>query len=99
MTLSSLSDSLKQRMQDASPLMRGVVAASAIDIATEVITAILPVGLAEHVKPLYVKNRTLTVTCASSIAASEIRLRQAEIVATINERLGVSEVDRLRYLV
>ena len=86
-------------MQDASPLMRGVVSASAVEIAVEVITELLPAGLAEHVKPLYVKNRTLTVTCASSVAAQEIRLRQAEIVSMINERLGVSEVDRLRYLV
>jgi predicted nucleic acid-binding Zn ribbon protein len=99
MTLSSLSDSLKQRMQDASPLMRGVVAASAIEVATTVIAEMLPAGLVEHVKPLYVKNRTLTVTCASSVAAQEIRLRQAEIVEQINTRLGVSEVDRVRYLV
>lgn len=97
--MSSLSDSLKQRLGDKSALMRGVVAASAVDVATEIITELLPAGLAEHVKPLYVKNRTLTVTCASSVSAQEIRLRQAEIVEKINAKLGVSEVDRIRYLV
>lgn len=51
-----------------------------------------------YAKPLFLKNRTLTVTCGTSAVAQEIRLRQIEIVEKINERLGKKEVDRIRYL-
>ena len=51
-----------------------------------------------HAKPLFLKNRTLTVTCSSSTVAQEIRVNQAKIVEKINEKLGKNEVDRIRYL-
>jgi hypothetical protein len=54
--------------------------------------------LSAHAKPLYLKNRTMTVTCTSSVLAQEIRLNQAKIVAKINKYLGGKEVDRIRYL-
>jgi hypothetical protein len=52
----------------------------------------------KHVKPLYLKNRTLTVSCNSSTAAQEVRLNQVKIVDSINNMLGTIEVDRIRYL-
>ncbi|EKE06228.1 MAG: hypothetical protein ACD_19C00037G0001 [uncultured bacterium] len=52
----------------------------------------------EHTKPLFLKNRTLTVSCASSVMAQELRLNQKELIEEINKRIGKSEVDRIRYL-
>ncbi len=52
----------------------------------------------KSVRPLYLKNRTLTITCTSSDIAQEIRSNQASIVEKINEKLGSKEVDRIRYL-
>lgn len=49
-------------------------------------------------KPLFLKNRTLTITCSSSAMAQEVRLHQQEIVDKINQKLGKNEVDRIRYL-
>tara|TARA_B100000700_G_C14684919_1_gene687082 strand:+ start:284 stop:583 length:300 start_codon:yes stop_codon:yes gene_type:complete len=51
-----------------------------------------------HVKPLFVKNRTLTVTCSSAAVAQEIRMNQAKVVKKINEEIGNKEIDRIRYL-
>jgi predicted nucleic acid-binding Zn ribbon protein len=58
-------------------------------------------GIAEAIKvrPLFLKNRTLTVTCSASAIVQEIRLNQAKIVEKINEKIGKNEVDRIRYLV
>ena len=53
----------------------------------------------KKIDPLFLKNRTLTVTCGSSALAQEIRLNQAQIVKKINQKLGKKEVDRIRYLV
>ncbi len=55
-------------------------------------------SIANQIRPLYIKNRTLTITCSSAAVAQEIRLRQAEIVEGINAKLGQKEVDRIRYL-
>lgn len=49
-------------------------------------------------KPLFLKNRTVTVTCMNSTIAQEIRLHQQEMVDKINLKLGKKEVDRIRYL-
>lgn len=52
----------------------------------------------QFIKPLFLKNRTMTVACSSSTIAQDIRLNQAKIVEKINEILGTNEVDRIRYL-
>ncbi len=53
---------------------------------------------ADKIDPLFLKNRTLTVTCANSDIAQELREAQEEIVVRINKMLGRDEVDRIRYL-
>jgi predicted nucleic acid-binding Zn ribbon protein len=53
---------------------------------------------AKHAKPLFLKNRTLTITCSTSSIAQEIRLNQQTLVDKINDKLGKKEVDRIRYL-
>lgn len=50
------------------------------------------------VNPLFLKNRTLTVSCPNSIIAQEVQIHQLEIVDKINLKLGKKEVDRIRYL-
>ena len=53
---------------------------------------------ADNIDPLFLKNRTLTVTCSNSDIAQELREAQEEIVTKINKMLGENEVDRIRYL-
>ncbi|MBT4121197.1 MAG: DUF721 domain-containing protein [Candidatus Magasanikbacteria bacterium] len=52
----------------------------------------------KKIDPLFLKNRTLTVTCANSEIARELREAQEEIVVEINKMLDQDEVDRIRYL-
>ncbi len=54
--------------------------------------------IGRQAKPLFLKNRTLTVSCSSSTIAEEIRSNQQEIVDKINEKIGSHERDRIRYL-
>jgi len=53
---------------------------------------------ADKIDPLFLKNRTLTVTCANSDIAQILREAQEEIVVKLNDMLGENEVDRIRYL-
>jgi predicted nucleic acid-binding Zn ribbon protein len=72
-------------------------ASAVVEIAAEIFKVEFP-GLDDRLKPLYLKNKTLTVSCASSTIAQELKLRETALVHTINERLGYSGVDRIRYL-
>lgn len=98
MTFSPLGDTLKDKMKTQKPLQKQVEAAQVVEIAEEVFKKIFGEEQAVHAKPLFLKNRTLTVTCSTSAIAQEIRINQAKIVDKINEKLGKKEVDRIRYL-
>jgi len=69
-----------------------------IEIAQKVFADVFGKETAIHAKPLFLKNRTLTVTCSSSSMAQGIRMNQKQIVDKINDKLGKIEVDRIRYL-
>ncbi len=83
---------------EKSTLKKQVEASQVVDFTKEVLVELFGNELAHHAKPLFLKNRTVTITCASSAIAQEIRLNQEEIVRKINEKLGKNEVDRIRYL-
>jgi predicted nucleic acid-binding Zn ribbon protein len=69
-----------------------------VEIAEAVFAEIFDKSMAVHAKPLFLKNRTLTVTCSSPDAAKEIRTNHRTIVDKINDKLGKKEIDRIRYL-
>lgn len=69
-----------------------------IEYAQSVLDGMFGAEQASHAKPLFLKNRTVTITCSTSAIAQEIRLNQQTIVDKINEKLGKKEVDRIRYL-
>jgi len=97
MAFTPLGDALNNKLSGKGPLKKQVEAAQAVEIAKKVFEELFPT-IASHANPLFLKNRTLTVSCSSSAMAQEIRLNQSTIVDKINEKLGKQEVDRIRYL-
>lgn len=51
-----------------------------------------------QVKPLYLKNKVLTVSVKNSVLASEFQLRQKQIIEKINQRFQKTVVSKLRFL-
>lgn len=96
MAFSSISDTLHEHA--SSKVGKQVDAALVIEHTNTVLADLFGSELAAEAKPLFLKNRTLTITCTSSAMAQELRLNQAAIVEKINEKLGKEEVDRIRYL-
>ncbi|OGL88391.1 hypothetical protein A3H75_01780 [Candidatus Uhrbacteria bacterium RIFCSPLOWO2_02_FULL_51_9] len=80
-----------------SGVQPSVEAAKIVDEATAILGSLFGVDLASHMKPLYVKNRTLTVSCTSSTVAQELKLRETEILEKLNLKLAGRLVDRIRY--
>ncbi len=98
MSFTPIGDALKDKMQQQKTLKGQIVSGQVIDAATAVFIELFGEEQAQHIKPLFLKNRTITVTCSSSVIAQEIRLNQPHIVSLINKKAGNSEVDRIRYL-
>lgn len=98
MAFTPLGDALFSKLSIDSTLKRQVETSEVVELSKEVINELFGADIGSHVRPLFLKNRTLTVSCGSSSVAQEIRLRQLEIVAKINEKVGKNEVDRVRYL-
>lgn len=98
MSFTPLGDTLHEKMDKDSALKKQLEGAEIVEIAESVLVDIFGSDHAKHAKPLFLKNRTITISCTSSAMAQEIRLNQAEIVKQINKKLGSSEVDRIRYL-
>jgi hypothetical protein len=93
-----IGDGLFDKKFEKSPLKRQVEASQILDFAAEVFSDLFGKEQAYHVKPLFLKNRTLTVSCGNLEIAQEIRLNQADIVDKINSKLEKKEVDSIRYL-
>lgn len=83
---------------DNSSLKKQGDAGVIVELAEAVFADIFGPEQAVHAKPLFLKNRTLTVTCSSAAMAQEIRVNQQKIVKELNKKLGKKEVDRIRYL-
>ncbi|EKD68129.1 MAG: hypothetical protein ACD_48C00068G0001 [uncultured bacterium] len=98
MSFTPLGDALHDKMKENPSLQNQVDGSEAVEIATGVFLELFGEGMAKEAKPLFLKNRTLTVSCTSSAMANEIRLNQAKIVDALNKKMGKSEVDRIRYL-
>ena len=64
----------------------------------EVLAEIFDINIAEKMNPLFLKNRTLTISCSNQEIAGHVRENQGKIVKKINVKLGTKEVDRIRYL-
>lgn len=99
MSFTPLGDALNQKVsQDGGTMKKQLEGVDVVEKATDIFNEFFKEEQAVHIKPLFLKNRTLTVTCANSAVAQEIRLNQSEIVEKINNAVGKKEVDRIRYL-
>lgn len=82
---------------NANHLKKSAEADLLLAAAEEVLEKLFGVE-AKHISPLFLKNRTLTVSCSTLAIAQVVREHQGDIVGKINDKLGKKEVDRIRYL-
>jgi len=99
MSFSSLGDTINSRFTQKGPLKKQLENSQIVEEAKVVLLDMFGKELALTANPLFIKNRTLTISCSSSAMAQEIRLNQTQIVEKLNEKLGRNEVDRIIYLV
>ena len=96
MSFTPIKNLLDQSIQRAG-VKDDVDASLAVDAAQKIFQELLGEEIAKTMKPLYVKRGVLTVSCASSVAAQELKLHEHEIIKKLKERLGKTMVERLRF--
>lgn len=95
MAFTSLKNLLPKSLRRAGA-ERQVRATVIIDRASEVLARIFGEDAAKKMSPKYVRAGVLHIRCTSSAYAQEITLRQDEVLAMLNDRLGESAVRALR---
>lgn len=98
MSFSLLGEELNKKVANDKSLKKQLEATNVLEVAQGVLEEVFGVTQALHAKPLFVKNRTLTISCISAQVAQEIRLHQKILVDKINDALETPEIDRIRYL-
>ncbi|MCF6276537.1 MAG: DUF721 domain-containing protein [Candidatus Magasanikbacteria bacterium] len=98
MSFTPLGQELKNKFNQNTTLQKQIETSSIIEIAEEIMKEFFGKDSVTLTRPLFLKNRTLTVSCASSVMAQELRLRQKELVEEINKKVGKNEIDAIRYL-
>ncbi len=78
-------------------LARQIKAAQVLKIYEEIVRQYLPDSLASKLKPLYVRDKTLTVASLSSVIAQEMRFKERELLEKINGALGAEVIEKIRY--
>ena len=53
----------------------------------------------KKIKPLYLKDNTLSVACLSSVLAEKLKARERRVLAELNRPYKRKVVERLRFLV
>ena len=74
---------------------------SAIDVLNEfnrIIEARYAKSLKDRVKPLYIKNKTLTVSCDNQTTASELKLCERKIIQELNKGREEPIIQTIRFL-
>ncbi len=92
-----LKDLLNNRIS-SSGMRPQLDAALALEEFNNAVKAIIGASLNNKIRPLYIKNKVLTVACLSSVLAQELKFHEKNIIASINNNLKSEIVDNIRFL-
>lgn len=97
MSFTHLSDLLGKSVRRKG-LSSQVEAAMILELFQQKAKMLFDESLLESMRPLYVKDRILTIAVLSPALAQEIRLNEPAILAYINEKAGRGAIEHLRFL-
>ncbi|MFA5127588.1 MAG: DUF721 domain-containing protein [Patescibacteria group bacterium] len=81
--------------KNESPTMRGAAAAMVVEDANTVLVDFFGPDCRTYLEAVYIKNGTLGIHASGSGAALEIKMRESEIIAKINEKFGGQAVNKI----
>ncbi len=98
MAMKSLGEILKKQMNQQVPGWKHVEASVVVEKTNEVLKEFFGAESTRFAQAVYFKDKTITITCLSSVMAQEIKLNEKKIIIAINSKLGGQTVEKIRYL-
>ena len=92
-----LRELVSQSLHKHVGVKQAVLASQVVEHAERIVLELFGTEIGMRIKPLYLKNRTLTVSCANSTIAQELKFQESEILARLTSACGEQLVDRIRY--
>ncbi|MDD5341503.1 MAG: DciA family protein [Patescibacteria group bacterium] len=89
---------LKKRVAQ-SGLEQNIKNSLAIEEFSNVIREEMGKQVLNKIKPLYLKNKVLTVACLVSVVMQEINLRKERIMYNVNKKLGYKAMLDIKFIV
>jgi len=89
---------LLSRSLARSPLGRQVRIAMILEGFAKIVEELYGEAGKKRIKPLYLKDKTLTVATLSSVLAQELKLKESVILGKINAKFGQGVVENIRYI-
>ncbi len=97
MSMQSLGQILKKQMPQNS-VGKQVTASFVVEKANQTIKDLFGAGSSKFCQAVYFKEKTIAITCLSSVMAQEIKLNEKKIISATNDKLGVLAIEKVRYL-
>ena len=95
--MQSLGQILKKQMPQSSA-GKQVTASFIVEKANQTIKELFGAGSSKFCQAVYFKDKTIAITCLSSVMAQEIKLNEKKIISATNDKLGVQAIEKVRYL-
>lgn len=80
-------------------LKQGVTVAKGLELAQEFLVQRLSPEALERIKPVSIKNGVLTISCASSSAAAQIKFFSSDLIQYINSHLHKTTAKTIRTVI
>lgn len=81
-----------------SPIAKQVTASMVVEKANQALKEMLGAAAVRFAQAIYFKDKTVAITCLSSVMAQEIKLNEKQLIAKMNSKLGGQTVEKIRYL-
>ncbi|HSR88976.1 MAG TPA: DciA family protein [Candidatus Udaeobacter sp.] len=95
--MKSLGEILKKQMKQTTG-WKQLEASVIVEKANETLQEIFGLESKKFAQAIYFKDRTISITCLSSVMAQEIRLNEKNFLSVLNTKLGAQTVEKIRYL-
>ena len=88
-----------QRHNVGTALARGVSAAQIVEKANDLLAQYFGVSIQNQAEAAFVKQRTLTIICKTSVVSQEIRFKEQGLLLALQSEFGAEAPTRVRYRV
>ncbi len=74
-----------------------ILAAQVIEKFNQILVEVFGPGVGRRARAMYLRGKTLTVGCLSSVVTQEIYLKRRKLIKELNKRLGGEAVTDLKF--